>query len=74
MSVAYLYASFRTKYPRVGRVFEITTVVCAFSAVVVTLMIEETTTILVSLGVSVICVLLILLFRAADRIRRSTPL
>ncbi|WP_112478412.1 hypothetical protein [Vibrio variabilis] len=74
MSLAYLYASFRTKHSRVGRLFETITVIGAFAAVAAMLMVEEPISILISLGVSIVCVLLILLFRAADKVRRRTPL
>ncbi|PMH20358.1 hypothetical protein [Vibrio splendidus] len=65
----YLWASFCHKNPILGRIVHIFIILVALASIVVPLVSKDATTILVSLGVALVCFALFVFFALADKMR-----
>ncbi|MBE8565026.1 hypothetical protein BCT47_09035 [Vibrio splendidus] len=65
----YLWASFCHKNPIPGRIVHIFIILVALASIVVPLVSKDATTILVSLGVALVCFVLFVFFALADKMR-----
>ncbi|PMN97006.1 hypothetical protein BCT19_08610 [Vibrio splendidus] len=65
----YLWASFCHKNPIVGRIVHILVMLVALTSIVIPLMSKDATTILVSLGIALVCFVLFVFFALADKMR-----
>ncbi len=70
---AYKYATFRNKNRMLGRVFELIVVLVFFASCFVPVMTENINVIFCSLGVMILCCLMVFFFKKADYLRRSMP-
>lgn len=69
LKMRYLWASFCHKNPILGRIVHITIMLVALASLVTPLMSTDATTILVSLGVALVCFVLFAFFALADKMR-----
>ncbi|KAB0465766.1 MULTISPECIES: hypothetical protein [Vibrio] len=65
----YLWASFCHKNPILGRIVHILVMLVALASIVVPLISTDATTILMALGVALVCIVLFVFFALSDKMR-----
>ncbi|MFA0144376.1 hypothetical protein AB4430_21825 [Vibrio kanaloae] len=65
----YLWASFCHKNPTLGRIVHILVMLVALASIVVPLISTDATTILMALGVALVCIVLFVFFALSDKMR-----